>query len=270
MNKHTLFRFYFLGTCIRYLQDLTWPARVNGPGFVRSNVEMLFKYFEALELSVTDRLARGELNEILEALDDLDNKDTSIEFAKSEVVKINSAVSVIRKAMDAELQGMYAFVPAPKRLDLNKLLDSIQEIFSPGTFNSLPEIARYDFSYAGKCIAYELPTAAAFHILRATEAVLRKYYEAMVKQKRIKSSNWGPIVNDLRSRRSTSKHEILNNHLDNIRASFRNPTQHPEKIYDIHEVQDLFSLCVDVVNRMVQITEKANKPMQPTANASAD
>ena len=172
--------------------------------------------------------------------------------------------------MDAELQGLHAFVPKPKRLDLDKLLESIDDLFSPRTFDALPEIARYDFSYAGKCIAYELSTAAAFHILRGTEAVLRKYYEAMVKQKRIKSRNWGPIVNDLRARKATAQHKVLNNHLDNIRASFRNPTQHPEKVYDIHEVQDLFSLCVDVVNRMVSITEKANKSMQPPANESAD
>jgi hypothetical protein len=48
-------------------------------------------------------------------------------------------------------------------------------------------------------------------------------------------------------------HGEVNNHLDNIRVSFRNPTQHPEAIYDIHEVQDLWSICVDVINRMVKI-----------------
>ncbi|MTJ01535.1 MULTISPECIES: hypothetical protein [Idiomarina] len=270
MKKHTLFRFYFLGTCIRYLQDLTPPARINGNGFVRSNIEMLFKYFDALELSVTSRLARGELSEVLEHLEEIDREDSGFEFSESETIKINSSVSAIRKTMDAELNERYAFVPTPKRLALHKLLDSVHEIFCPDAFDSLPEIARYDFSYAGKCIAFELPTAAAFHVLRATESVLRSYYEAMIKQKRIKSRNWGPIVNDLRARRATSKHEVLNNHLDNIRASFRNPTQHPDKIYDIHEVQDLYSLCVDVVNRMVAVTRKANKPMTSNAGAATD
>ena len=52
---------------------------------------------------------------------------------------------------------------------------------------------------------------------------------------------------------------VLLNNLDNIRQSFRNPTQHPEKIYDIQEVQDLWSLCVDVVNRMSSDI-RGNKP----------
>jgi hypothetical protein len=43
---------------------------------------------------------------------------------------------------------------------------------------------------------------------------------------------------------------ILQN-LDHIRVNFRNPTQHPDKIYDIQEVQDLFGLCVDAANRMM-------------------
>lgn len=45
--------------------------------------------------------------------------------------------------------------------------------------------------------------------------------------------------------------ELLDN-LDNIRVSFRNPTQHPEKRYDIDEAQDLFNLCIEVVNRMAK------------------
>jgi hypothetical protein len=35
-----------------------------------------------------------------------------------------------------------------------------------------------------------------------------------------------------------------------IHRSFRNPTQHPVKVYGIDDVQDRFELCVDVVRRM--------------------
>jgi hypothetical protein len=63
-------------------------------------------------------------------------------------------------------------------------------------------------------------------------------------------------VKDLRKRKRTKPFSVLNNHLDNIRDSFRNPTQHPEIRYDIHEVQDLWSVCVDVINRMVRTLNK--------------
>lgn len=99
-------------------------------------------------------------------------------------------------------------------------------------------------------MAFERPTAAAFHLLRATEGVLRHFYCSVVKRNRIDPLLWGPIITALRDRRKPPAASLLAN-LDNIRVSFRNPTQHPEKIYDIHEVQDLFGLCIEVINRMV-------------------
>ena len=84
-------------------------------------------------------------------------------------------------------------------------------------------------------------------------------YSQMVKRNRITSTLWGQIVNDLRRKSLTKKYDALNNHLDNIRVSFRNPTQHPEKTYDIDEAQDLWSVCVDVVNRMVRILREESR-----------
>jgi hypothetical protein len=44
----------------------------------------------------------------------------------------------------------------------------------------------------------------------------------------------------------------LCNQLDHIRVSFRNPTAHPEKIFEIDEAQDLLSICIDAANRMIK------------------
>jgi hypothetical protein len=62
----------------------------------------------------------------------------------------------------------------------------------------------------------------------------------------------GTIVEHLKKRKTSAPPAGLLNNLDNIRVHFRNPTAHPEKVYDIDEVQDLFGLCVEVVNRMVR------------------
>lgn len=77
------------------------------------------------------------------------------------------------------------------------------------------------------------------------------FYHSIVKRKRMTIPLWGPTVDALKKRRNPPPVELLNN-LDNIRRSFRNPTQHPEKIYDIQEVQDLFALCVDAIDRMIR------------------
>ena len=41
---------------------------------------------------------------------------------------------------------------------------------------TFPDIAKIDLAEAGRALAFELPTAAAFQLLRATEQVLRDFY----------------------------------------------------------------------------------------------
>jgi hypothetical protein len=60
------------------------------------------------------------------------------------------------------------------------------------------------------------------------------------------------MVQHLKNRRALRGDESLINNLDDIRLHFRNPTQHPEKVYDIEEVQDLWGRCVDAINRMAK------------------
>ena len=250
MKKQQIYEFYWFGTCLRFLQDTATGYEIHVEGGVLHNIEQFFKYLKDLELYVTERVASAKLKSTLEELKS--DKNTEV-LSETQAKHISDSIDIIRVTLDAELAGIHAYTPTPKRLDLDRLLSDVKKLFSPAVFDSLPDIAKHDFTEAGKCIAFETPTAAAFHILRGTESVLRNYYEEMIRQKRIKSQMWGPIVIDLRKRSKTKPHEVLNNHLDNIRASFRNPTQHPEAIYDIHEVQDLWSVCVDVVNRMVKI-----------------
>jgi hypothetical protein len=103
---------------------------------------------------------------------------------------------------------------------------------------------------------FEEATAAAFHLMRGTEAVLRDLYVRWVKRDRIPEPRmWGLMINHLRKRNSAPP-KVLLDHLDGIRTNFRNPTQHPDATYDIHEAQDLFSVCVDAVNRAARSNPK--------------
>jgi hypothetical protein len=136
-------------------------------------------------------------------------------------------------------------------LDVKRLLNDVPALLAPQTWPKLGSIAQYDFEEAGRCIAFERPTAAAFHLLRGTEDVLRSFYCALVKRNRV-DLLWGPIVAELKKKQKGKPYTDLLQHLDHIRLSFRNPTQHPDKVYDIHEVQDLWSLCADAVSRMAK------------------
>jgi hypothetical protein len=163
--------------------------------------------------------------------------------------------SHVHKTLYAESNGKIAFFATDKRYDVQRLLYDIGSLMRDGTLEQLPSIAQTDLREAGVCIAFERPTAAAFHSLRGTESALRHLYSCVVKRGRMNEPwMWGPIVTALRARSRPIDDTLLDN-LDGLRRNFRNPTQHPEKVYGIDEAQDLLAACLDVVSRMVALDE---------------
>jgi hypothetical protein len=126
-----------------------------------------------------------------------------------EAEELRSIMNELRPTLDAESEGNIAFIVNDKRIDVNKLLDDVPSLMAPDVFLTLPEVAQYDFIQAGKCIAFELPTSAAFHLLRATEATLRHLYLAVTQKST--SGNWGTIVQLLRASSEPLPTPLLDN-----------------------------------------------------------
>jgi len=251
MQRRSIDDYIFFGTALRYLQDAKAGWKLAGPPgqedyFVLGNVRKLLDQVEEFELHVTSRASWS----VRQLLADLEKLPGDHGITEDEAHRLRDAVERLRPTLMAEARGNVAFIVTDKRMDVRKLLDDVAGLFAPGVFSKLPEIAMHDFAECGKCVAFERPTAAAFHCLRATEAVLRHYYCSLVRRGRAQLL-WGPMVNSLARSRKKPPAVLLSN-LDNIRQSFRNPTAHPEARYDISEVQDLFNLCIEAVNRMLR------------------
>lgn len=247
MQSKSIINYIIFGTELRYIQDAKVGWLVHKKGWILENINSFFDDLQEFDLPVTQRAAY----DLRQFRDELAKSESDHRLTDNEASKLSNIMTNLRNTLFAEANGHVAFIVTDKRIDVNKLLSDVPALMAPNIFNSLPDIAQYDFIEAGKCIAFELPTSSAFHMLRGTEAVLRHYYCSIVQRKRVKLL-WGPMVDSLRGRRVPPPMPLLDN-LDNIRRSFRNPTQHPEKIYDIQEVQDLFNLCVDVINRMIAL-----------------
>lgn len=250
MEKQSIDDYFFFGTSVRYLQDVSDGYPIFGTGYILENINRCLDQIDKLELIVTKN-ASLDLTKFRDKLRKISDKDAKLN--KEQAKELNSICETLRPTLLAELQTHEAYIITPKRYDTDKLLNDISSLMSPNIYSSLPEITQYDLTEAGKCIAFERPTAAAFHLLRATEAVLRHFYCTLIRTKRVKNLLWGDMVQDLRTRRKTKKHTTLYNNLDNIRHSYRNPTQHPEATYDIHEVQDLLPLCFEAIGRMIKV-----------------
>ncbi len=249
MIKQDIWNYIQIGTDLRYLQEAEkgrYLKRKDDSGWILNNIKRVLDALDEFGLPVTKRASTG----LREFYNKHRNCKFDTEITSEQASELRNIIKTLRHTFTAEAQGIFAYIVTDKRIDVDKLLDDVSALFSPRIFQLMPDIAQYDFMEAGKCIAYELPTAAAFHILRGTESTLRLYYCNHIKRGRLTTLLWRPMVEHLRKCKKPMPKILLDN-LDNIALNFRNPTAHPEYRYDIYEVQDLFNLCVDVNNRMI-------------------
>lgn len=236
------------GTQIRYLQDAAVGGNVHGQGWILENIELLLSSIRSMALPVTSvapataRLSNLQLK--------LANTQAGYALTAFDAGELSSAATALRDTLLAELSGRYVFATTDKQFELAKLLWAVESLLAPTTFGRLSAVAQYDVREAGTCVAFERSTAAAFHVLRATEDCIRAvYFERVPVGQRMRTPMWGGMVERLR--KTASLPEALLNHLNHIRKNFRNPTDHPDKIYSIYEAQNLFSLCLDAIDQLV-------------------
>jgi hypothetical protein len=253
MKPIPILHYILLGTNLRFLQDTRQGWTIHGEGYVLGNINAFLRRLDKLDLHVMQRASR-ELKDFREKVK---VKEEGSGLSGKEASDLSRMMGEIRNTFEAETSGIFAYSITDKKLDVTKLLEGVDRLFNPSVFSKCSECAQYDFREAGVSIAFERATAAAFHILRGTEAVLRAYYKGHIRPAK-KGMTWGGMTKALSEKQRGKKPDpVLLNQLDYIRATFRNPTQHPDKIYDIQEVQDLFSICIDAVNRMIgAITKK--------------
>ncbi|GAA1956019.1 hypothetical protein GCM10009798_14180 [Nocardioides panacihumi] len=259
-----------LGALLRFLVSQSKGWEVFGDDRLVGNIRSLVRRLDQVGFPVSARLSKS-IEEIADRFDaeakawqkanrgaDLAAWKARRVLTAAEAREVSRLASNLEDAVWAEAEVQVAFITREKRYDVNRLLSNVGSLMASGVYDGLPVISQGDFAAAGRCIAFELPTAAAFHLMRGTEDALRDFYRRIVKRERVDPPLWYQMTEHLRKRRDTPPEALMNN-LDNIRRSFRNPTQHPEKVYDIDEAQDLMSLSIDVVTRMQRHLESVGR-----------
>ena len=166
--------------------------------------------------------------------------------------KLETEFATLESIVFAEALTKKIYVIPKRRFNSDYLMSQPDKLFKEGVYTKLSELARHDIASSCRCLLLGEATASAFHILRATEEVLKSYYLVHRKQKRLKNPMWGPMVDQLEAKKKNPPPETLLRSLDLIRTAYRNPTQHPESIYEIDGAQDLFGVCLDVLSKMAE------------------
>jgi hypothetical protein len=125
-----------------------------------------------------------------------------------------------------------------------------------------------DLEQATRCIAFELFTAAGFHLHRANEAVLRRYWDAVTNgATRPASRNMRDYLNELNKLKAGDAKVKAT--LKDLKDLHRNPLIHPEQT--LENVDDAIALMngvhTAVPNMLKQMPTIATVPPPPPAGS---
>jgi hypothetical protein len=188
-----------------------------------------------------------------------------------EVFHINNLLQAFETVLAAEYALKDTFVVSSKGIySTTELIERAEFMFSDDVRQIMPDIVK-DVHDAGKCVAFELPTAAAFHLYRATEAAAKHYIDRVrgaavtEKEKRLGLGGFAKIMIELGvdERISTSVIQLTKLH--------RNPAIHPDHHISTDEVISILGIVQSVIQVMaLDMHRRDNIPDVPLLEVLPD
>lgn len=176
------------------------------------------------------RASRPVINELLYHLNpvlnelDMTKQAEKLEAAKYSIWSVGARLQTILNG-ELAIQPVYHLWPI-RAYNVEVLIAEGENVFSEEARKEFNEEEIYNLREAGKCLAFQIPTAAAFHIFRCVKSLIRRYYEVVVgKLPKPKMRNWGVYIKALQDCGADQKVVSI---LEQIKDLHRNPVIHPE------------------------------------------
>lgn len=149
------------------------------------------------------------------------------------------------RAFEREVRRLQVFtVTAKGTRDTVLLIEKPESDLPARAIPFLPPQFLYDLRQSARCLAFDIPTACAFHACRATESLMLAYYRLLTKHDwNFKRRDWNIYVEQLAVEGAPKR---MTTRLDEIRAMDRNTYTHPDENVSLDEAKVLYTLCVGV------------------------
>lgn len=193
----------------------------------------------------------GTGNALLAALAKLTNEtyDDSRVIDWGEPAEIIEGLNHFEISLQSDFGIRDTFIVSPKAAYSTTLLaENGQTLVSDEARRLVPSMEK-DLHEAGRCMAFELPTAAAFHLFRAIEAMVGEY-GAFVRGKPFTQSErkkgLGGMTNLLKEK-SLNVDSRITTTIEQVALLHRNPTMHPEMHISNTEIRVTLGIVVSVI-----------------------
>jgi hypothetical protein len=178
------------------------------------------------------------------------------------VVALRTSVRRLTDELSYDLAEVPFFYVSPKGIySTMRLLEHATDLFPKEVLDRIPEVVD-DWREAGRCLALDLPTAAAFHIFRVVEVVSKKYATTF-KGKKLEPTERG-LGGHLRVLGKTTANKKVIKSLDHFRESHRNPPSHETGLLTEVEVFLTFSVAQWLIQAMVADMERKSSTPDPS------
>ena len=264
MRKLNTFSIYQMATLIHPLTAIAEDHRGNASVKLKLVLWQLWQAVRSLHKHSDESLFSPSLKRAAAALIEschdagLPRKagDLLEAFDSDADVQVYSFNSIQQKAKDFEivlaneLPGLSIYAVSQLGIfSTDDLISHADSHIATSLREAVPEKANKDLAESGRCLAFQLPTASAFHMWRALETVMDAYHEALTGEsfadKRV-TRNWGAYIKALRDAKAEDK---VTTFLDHIREEYRNPISHPSDTLESDDAFNLFGTGLSAIGQ---------------------
>ena len=176
-----------------------------------------------------------------------------------ELVSISGALEKFEHTLSAELrEAATYYIPRIGIFDTPRLVDGAEHHIDTELRAHMNEMAIKDFHDAGRCLAFDLPTASGFHAARSVEGVLAAYYKTFAGESAPPPNNgtMGDYLKALEEMTTSVAGNLPEQKtlrtLREIAKLDRNPVMHPRETLDRQEAAIFFNLATSAIMAMAR------------------
>jgi hypothetical protein len=211
-------------------------------------------------------VAKGPGEEVIKYLGELDvkycrNPDGSGKFPDNDVVVQSWEVSSLQRKLTAfenvlaahTKQAATYYAAKIGIFETGDLVERAEQIFASDIRKKMPPEALEEYRAAGRALAFDMPTASAFHVARAIEIVLRLYRAHFVKAPvgRTMGAMIKSLEKHLGSGATPAPSEKTIRQLDQIRDLDRNRIMHPDDTFSRDASLIMFFNGISAITAMI-------------------
>ena len=204
--------------------------------------------FPKTQGAITDLLAhlQAVMDEIANRPDINAFDHDAVEIAHEKTKRL---IGDFETALDRDVCiGLSVFAVTPKGDKSTRiLLENAEAKFPTELLAVMPAKTIEDVQEAGRCLAFERATACAFHICRATEALMLAYYEHLARAPwppPPMRKDWANYNTQLKAKGAPDR---ITTRLEEIGRMDRNAYAHPDLTVPLDEAPIVYELCTGVM-----------------------